>query len=256
MDSLMWVFLTIVAFFGAVFVFSLMRGVMIGIRRAHARAKGLASASASILARDRALAEGKSLDQALAEAKNQTKSRKENPGPVIPEKKLRATTKNKKTTNKKKRTTKNKGVTSVNAQSSNSDEKEFSSIAQFVQMHMFGAGIPFQEQLSKMSKEQEKKYLAFELGVIEQIFHTMLWLEQGEDTVRLFNFLIFYDNYKYPNSAQFAFHSWRKLLVDGQNFTERKLGFDSVNDEVKADGTRREGHYPPSYLKDALGIEL
>lgn len=256
MNSLMWVFLSIVAFLGAIFVFNLARGIVIGIRRAHARAKGLASASAFIVARDRALAEGKSLDQALAEANDQAKSRKENPRLVIPEKKIKTTKKNKKTTNKKKRTSKNKKVTSMNTQSSNSDEKDFSPIAQFVQMHMFAAGILYQEQLSKMSKDQEKKYLAFELGVIEQIFHAMLQLEQGEDSVRLFNFLIYYDNYQYPNSAQSAFHFWRALMVNGQNFKERKFGYDSVNEEVNADGTRRAGHHPGPYLKEALGIKL
>ena len=42
--------------------------------------------------------------------------------------------------------------------------------------------------------------------------------------------------------------------MNGLMHNERKLGFDSVNNQVNPDGTKNEGHFPGRYLKDAVGI--
>lgn len=71
-----------------------------------------------------------------------------------------------------------------------------------------------------------------------------------------FNFLIFYANQKYGDNSEAVFQLWQSLGVHGLLNEERKPGFDSVNNQVNPDGTKKEGHFPGRYLKDTVGIEL
>ena len=140
---------------------------------------------------------------------------------------------------------------------SQDEERQFSSAAEMVHMQMMGASMLYEDQLSKMTQEQEKRYLAFELGVIEYFDRAILSLSETENSdLRFFNFLIYYANQKYGENAEGVFQLWRSLAVHGLLHGERKLGFDSVNNQVNPDGTKKEGHFPGSYLKEAVGIEL
>lgn len=124
-------------------------------------------------------------------------------------------------------------------------------------MQMMVASMLYEEQLSKMNKEQEKAYLAFELGVIEYFDRTFLsFAETGNSDVRLFNFLIYYANQRYGENAEGVFQFWKSLAVHARMHNERKLGFDSVNNQVNPGGTKKAGHFPGGYLKEAVGIEL
>jgi hypothetical protein len=138
----------------------------------------------------------------------------------------------------------------------NSDEdRHFLSASELVQMQMTGASMLYKEQLSKMTPEQEKKYLAFELGVIEYFDRTLLRINSEEASdVNFFNFLISYAKYKYGDSSEDVFQFWRALAIEGLLLKERELGFDSVNNHVNPDGSHRAGHYPGKYLRDAVGI--
>src|SRR5690554_406900 len=140
---------------------------------------------------------------------------------------------------------------------SKDEERKFSSAAEMVQIQMMGASMLYEEQLSKMDKEQEKAYLAFELGVIEYFDRAFLSISETENSdVRFFNFLIYYANQKYGGDSEGVFQLWKSLAVHGLMNTERELGFESVNAQVNPDGTKKEGHFPGGYLKKAVGIEL
>lgn len=141
----------------------------------------------------------------------------------------------------------------------NSDEEhQFSSASELVLMQMAGASMLFEEQLSKMTPEQEKKYLAFELGVIEYFDRTLLRIDSEEDAsdVKFFNFLIYYAKNKYGDSSEAVFQLWRALATQGLLLKERELGFESINNQVNPDGSQRAGHFPGRYLRDAVGIEI
>lgn len=139
---------------------------------------------------------------------------------------------------------------------SNDDDRQFSSACELVQMQMMGASMLYEEQLSQMDKEQEKSYLAFELGVIEYFDETFLSLaETNNSDVRFLNFLIYYANYKYGKNAEGVFQLWKSLASHGLLQRERKLGFDSVNNQVNPDGTKKKGHFSGRYLKSAVGFE-
>ena len=135
------------------------------------------------------------------------------------------------------------------------EEKQFSSISELVEMSMTLASILFQEQLSEIDKQQEKLYRAFELGVIE--YYDRVFLRRAETdaenaNARFFNFLIYYANQKYGENGEDVFQLWSSLALDGLMHHERELGFDSVNEGVNPDGTKKIGHYSALYLKKAV----
>ena len=138
------------------------------------------------------------------------------------------------------------------------EEKQFSSTSELIQMHMMMASILYEEQLAKLTPDQEKCYLAFELGVIEYFDRVFFQISSDEEDsgVMFVNFLIYYANHKYTESAEPVFQLWRSLSVHGLLLKERELGFDSVNNQVNPNGSRKVGHFSGRYLKDAVGFDL
>lgn len=136
------------------------------------------------------------------------------------------------------------------------EERQFHSASEMIQMQMTAASISYEEELLKMTQDQEELYLAFELGVIEYFDRVYLSIIKIEDPdLRFFNFLIYYANQKYGENSDRVFQLWKSLAVHGLMHNERKLGFDSVNNQTNPDGSRRASHYPGRYLKKAVGIE-
>lgn len=147
---------------------------------------------------------------------------------------------------------------SLSGAKNDDEEGQFASASKLVQMQMMMASMLCEEQLSKMTPEQEKRYLAFELGVIEY-FDRTFWRIGSDDEnsdEQFFNFLDYYANQKYGDSSESVFQLWHLLAVHGLLLKERELGYDSVNKQVNPDGSKKEGHYPGCYLQDAVGIEL
>lgn len=137
------------------------------------------------------------------------------------------------------------------------DQEQFSSISDLVKMQMAASCIMFTDHLSKMTQEQEKKYFAYELGVIE--YHYRMYLvstESSDSDIGFVNFMIYYANQKYDENAEAIFEFWNYLVTNELMTDTRKLGFDSINNQVNEDGTKKEGHFPGSYLMRAVGFEL
>ncbi|MCR9982905.1 zinc ribbon domain-containing protein [Vibrio alginolyticus] len=145
----------------------------------------------------------------------------------------------------------------VSSAANEEEERLFLSACELVQMQMAGASLLYEEQISKMDHDQNNRYLAFELGVIEYFDRSLLSISETENSnVRFFNFLIYYSNKTYGANSEAVFQLWHSLAVHGLMHTERELGFNSVNNQTNPDGTRREGHFPGKYLKEAVGFEL
>jgi len=150
-----------------------------------------------------------------------------------------------------------KKTSAKNDSRSDIEEKQFSTVKELVELQMLGASMIFQDQPSDMTPSQEKKYLAFEFGVIEYFDRTILRTssENEDSDVNFFNFLIYYANKKYSNASEQAFQFWHTLAVEGSHLKERELGFNSVNNEVNEDGTRKQGHFSGRYLAEAIGLD-
>lgn len=73
-----------------------------------------------------------------------------------------------------------KPKTTISSAESEEEERQFSSATEMVQMQMMAAAMLFEDQLSRMTQEQEKKYFAFELGVIEYFDRTFLSIGDSE----------------------------------------------------------------------------
>ena len=136
------------------------------------------------------------------------------------------------------------------------EEKEFKSVSDLVKLHMAITTMLYRDWFQKMTPKEEKQYLAFELGVIEHFDRTVLRVGEHTSDDRVFNFITFYAKHTYGDSSENVLQFWRSLAMHGLMHRERKYGFDSVNDERRPDGSRREGHFPGGYLKDAIGIEI
>jgi|GEM_PF-2887855 len=139
-----------------------------------------------------------------------------------------------------------------------SEMRLFSSSFEQVEIHMALATMFCMEQLPKLTVEQQQRYLAFELGVLEYYDRVMLQegLSEKDSGVRFINFLIYYANRKNAELAETVFQFWWSLFRNGGRLTERKLGFDSANDRVNVDGSRKVGHSPVQYLTDAIGFDI
>ena len=136
-------------------------------------------------------------------------------------------------------------------------EEQYGPTTELVRMHMMGCEMLCQEQFQDLSLEKQKLYLAFELGVLEYHHRTMLTLDKSVDANNIFfEFLIFYSNYKYKHEQLRVFDFWRALAVESSMHEERELGFDSVNNYINSDGSRRQGHAPPVYFMKALRMKL
>lgn len=140
---------------------------------------------------------------------------------------------------------------------SDDEERLFSSASELVKMQMMAASLLCEDQLSQMRTEQEKSYLAFELGVIEYFDQTLLNISENENSdVKFFNFLIYCAEKNHDENAEGTFQLWRSLVVHGLLYRERKLGFDSVRNQVNPDGTKNESHFPGVYLQNAIRIDV
>lgn len=138
------------------------------------------------------------------------------------------------------------------------EEKLFSTTCAQVHMCMVLARISFEDQLAKLTTEQAERYAAFELGVLEFYDRAVLQigLNEKDSGVRFINFMIYYAHYKNAELAESVFQFWLSLVKHGLLLRERKLGFDSVNDEVNPDGSRKIGHSPIRYFANAVGLKL
>lgn len=92
-----------------------------------------------------------------------------------------------------------------------------------------------EEQLQGLDGEQIRRFLAFELGVIEWHNQSMLSMKNlgGEDRenkgdASFFNFLTYYANKKYGDRGESVFQIYSDLATKGGMFEERKLGYDSI----------------------------
>ncbi len=134
----------------------------------------------------------------------------------------------------------------------------FSTAADLISMHIKVTTMLIDDELRNLSNEkQQNKFMAFELGVIEYFFQTMVSSHNDKDSDAVFfNFLIHCakaletDHY----AKQSLFTMWKEMAVNGLYFEERGLGFDSVNNDTNPDGSKREGHFPTSYLMKAVGL--
>jgi hypothetical protein len=136
------------------------------------------------------------------------------------------------------------------------EESLFSSVAELVQVQMLFTSMLIEHELSNLTEEQKKKYLAFELGVIEYFDQLMMRTESdNESDIRVMNFLIYYVNSKFSNHSENDLRFWTDALINGQGFKERKLGFNSVKHHWNSDGSKRANYFPGAFLMEALGIK-
>lgn len=134
------------------------------------------------------------------------------------------------------------------------EQQEFSRAAELVSMQINAASMLYEDELQQITDDQHQRLLAFELGVIEYVSGALLQIDAQNPGAKYGNFLLFCANYKYGELSEQVFEVWTTMAAHGLNLRERELGFDSVNDQENADGTKREGHFPGGYLKEAVGI--
>lgn len=152
-------------------------------------------------------------------------------------------------------------VLSYRNEASHNTENEYlkekvSKICELTQMHMQLTCFLLEDRIKNISFEELKSYLAFELGVIEYFFGMYQKLAEFEEPQAiLFHILNYYCNQKYEKNVDTIMDLWKSLVVLGLMHKQRKLGFDSVNNDTNADGTMKEGHYPGRYLVEALDME-
>ena len=114
-------------------------------------------------------------------------------------------------------------------------------------------------ELAALDADQQRQYLAFELGVLEyyrqallpEAFGSEAELEQG-----FFSLLVHHAGQHYPGSAEEVITFWHSLLTEEGLTDIREIGFDSVRDGLDADGSTRRGHYAADYLRRALGLPV
>ena len=110
------------------------------------------------------------------------------------------------------------------------------------------------DQLENINNEQERCFLAFELGVLEYYSTTILNLTE-EDRSYIFScFLDYYSDRKYKEKASVINQFWLSIAINNNYLRERKLGFESLNDRVNMDGTIKNGFYPGGYLQKAIEL--
>jgi len=138
------------------------------------------------------------------------------------------------------------------------EEKLFSTTCTQAHTCMALSRIHFEDQLAKLTTEQAERYAAFELGILEFFDSAVLQigLNEKDSGVRFINFMIYYAHYKDTELAEPVFQFWLSLVKHGLLLKERKLGFDSVNDRINPDGSRKIGHSPIRYFADAVGLKL
>ena len=112
--------------------------------------------------------------------------------------------------------------------------------------------LSYLEQIQNLDEESSKRYLAFELGVIEFYDKTILAIDKIKIDSIFLNFLIFYSNYQYKGKSKPAFDFWQVELKTHLFLKERKLGFDSINNQMNEDGSRNECHFAGRYIKEAV----
>jgi len=128
------------------------------------------------------------------------------------------------------------------------EEQAYSSVAELVEQQMMIVELGVEEKISGLSNKKKELYFAFELGVIEFFDGQFLNSIDAQDKdIKFFNFLIYYQSKKYGHSSDRPFDLWQSFATKRLYITERKLGFDSVNNSSNI------GHFPSSYLLKAFG---
>lgn len=113
--------------------------------------------------------------------------------------------------------------------------------------------------LGELDVDQQRAFLAFELGVLEyyrqavlpEAFGSEAELEQG-----FFSLLVYHAGQHYPGSAEEVITFWHSLMTGGDLVELREIGFDSMREGQSPEGGVRPGHYPGDYLRRALGIPV
>jgi hypothetical protein len=133
---------------------------------------------------------------------------------------------------------------------SDREKQIFEGVAELVYLQMLQAGNIQGEDIEHLSYDSKLRYWSFELGVIE--FYDQILSAHKDDIDCIFtNFLIFYSNWAYPGSNGSVFNFWEMELAHQKFLDVRELGFMSVNNGSKSDGSIRDGHCAWCYFRDA-----
>lgn len=136
--------------------------------------------------------------------------------------------------------------------------KNYATASELVYMHMDVASMLLGDEVQLFNEEQQIKYLAFQLGVIEYFHQSILASSEDLDPDSIFfNFLFACAKYGKSDmkAVEAVSKAWKDMAISGLYFKERQLGFDSVNNEENEDGSRRDGHFSGSYLMKAVSVD-
>ncbi len=136
--------------------------------------------------------------------------------------------------------------------SSEYDVKCFEEAFELVNRQMAATASSCLDSLTNMSVNQQGKYFAFELGVIEYFERQFINIDikdNDEAFCRFFNFTMYYSQRRYDSTSDLVSQYWEKIINAQTMLLERELGFNSVNNAAL-----NPGHFPSKYLMQALGL--
>lgn len=128
----------------------------------------------------------------------------------------------------------------------------FSDIFDLIELHIKTGSALCGNKITNINEKQYKKFLAFELGVIEWHDQSVMkfFNDEADSTneIIFYKFLHYYCGRKYNSKEILSFYI--DLFNKGIFIRERKLGFDSVND-----GINNPGHLSHNYILRALNLD-
>jgi len=130
-------------------------------------------------------------------------------------------------------------------------------ISSLVTSHMSELYARLGDELAALSDDQQRLYLAFELGALEFYGQSMLraaYRSENEASQGFLTLLAHHAGEHYPRDSEAVISFWRDLQRERGMPETRRLGFDSIADGLTDGGLPKRGHYPAEYLREALGL--
>ena len=131
----------------------------------------------------------------------------------------------------------------------------FSDICELIMLQMAGATMLTGNRIEGMNADEQQRYLAFELGVIEYYLRVLELSDQADanSAADLLDLLEAYSKTRYEENHFKIYLAWNQMATQQLNLRERKLGYDSVRDARLPDGSPKPGHFAGLYLNRAMG---